>query len=306
MLKSPISLRIIVSYSLIKPLARLLPLVALGLAGTARAQVVNIQTLLSAPIRRGLDLQMDLSQSQLRGNTDSESVIANISSTFRSKNHLFLVMLKRDYGTYEGQLSSDSFFAHVRYAFLFSKRWSWEFYGQEDADEFKRNSGRSIYGSGPRYQINLSDDFTFATSLAYIVESEKFLPYEEPGEPYVDPQTQEIMDRPSTLYFDKDRQTPRYSAMGFASYAFTESMGLSVTVEVQPALEDSANFKALYEGVIYFEYSDNVSFSFTYQHSHNSLPPYAVQKIDTSIDNSLSLNYHFSFGERSKRRAKEK
>lgn len=263
---------------------------------TAEAQVANIQTALSAPIQGGLTLQLDVSQSQLRGNIDSDNLYVNSTNTYRTRNHLFFIMLKRDFGTYEGEVSSDSIFGHLRYAYYFSRRWSWEFFGQKDEDEFKRNAGRTQFGSGLRYQINVNADLTFATSLSYLVENEKFTPYEEPSE---------TEDGISTFYIDKDRKTPRLGAMAYMNYYFNDTSGVTLTAESQPAVKEIDNYKALYEATLFFDYNENVSFSLTYQHSHNSLPPYGVQKIDTSMDNSLTLNYHKGLGKRRSKRDSE-
>lgn len=262
----------------------------------AKAQVVNIQNALSAPIQGGWSLQLDISQSQLRGNIDSDNLYVNSTNTYRSRNNLLLAMFKRDFGTYEGEKSSDSIFGHLRYAFYFSRRWSWEFFGQKDQDEFKRNAGRTQFGSGLRYQINASDDLTFATSLSYLVEKEKFIPYEE---------LSETEDGQSTFYIDKDRETPRYGAMAYINYYFKDDAGISLSAETQPAVKEIDNYKALYEASLFFNYNENVSFSFSFQHSHNSLPPYGVEKIDTSMDNSLILNYHKGLGKRRQKQPAE-
>lgn len=280
--------------SVLKTIFKALALTTFCLPGTAKAQVVNIQTALSAPIQGGLSLQLDVSQNQLRGNIDSDSLYASSTSTLRTKRNLFLLMLKRDFGTYEGEVSSDSIFGHLRYAFYFTRRWSWEFFGQKDQDEFKRNAGRTLFGSGIRYQTNITRDLTFATSLSYLVENEKFVPYEE---------LSETEDGQSTFYIDKDRETPRLGAMAYMNYYFNDDSGFTLTAESQPAVKEIDNYKALYEATIFFDYNQNISLSFTYQHSHNSLPPYGVEKIDTSTDNSLMLNYHKSFSDKSRRRS---
>jgi hypothetical protein len=205
-------------------------------------------------------------------------------------------MFKRDFGTYEGEKSSDSIFGHVRYNYYFTRRWRWEIFAQKDQDEFKRNAGRTLFGSGLRYQINVSRDLTLATSLSYLVEHEKFIPFEE---------LSETEGGQSTFYIDKDRETQRFAAMAYLNYFFNDNAGITLTAESQPALKEIDNYKALYEASLFFNYNESVSFSFSYQHSHNSLPPYGVSKIDSSTDNSLVLNYHKRFGDKNNRKAKE-
>ncbi len=281
---------------MLKTLFKVLMLVFFSIfvfAGVAKAQVVNVQSTLSGYIKPGMTLQMDITQSQLRGNIDSDNLYVNSTNTIRTRNHLLLMIFKRDFGTFEGERSSDSVFGHARYGYYFTKRWSMELFGQMDEDEFKRNAGRTIYGTGLRYQINTKSNLTFTTSAGYLVETEKFTPFEE---------FSDTDDGVSTFYIDKDREAARWIAAAHLSYFFNDTSGFNLTAESTPAVEEIDNYKALYEASLFFDYSENISFSITYQHSHNSLPPYGVQKIDTSLDNSLTLNYHKSFGKSRKSR----
>lgn len=236
----------------------------------ARAQIVNMQNALNGNISDGLGMTAEVRQEKKVGNTNTERLAGQGNFTFKRPEDLWLLVIRREYSTEEGQSSSDNRFYHLRYRYKFDENWGWEGYAQEDADRFRRSLRRTVFGTGPRVQGSPWEKFQFALGVAYMHEKEEF------------------STTGAELSFP-DRVTKRISNVLFLSYDFDDWGTLANVVYFQPEIGHIYNHRTLNEFSLSLKINRYLSYKFTHSYAYNHRPAPGVERNDKAFLQSLVL-----------------
>lgn len=235
-----------------------------------RAQIVNMQNALSGDLSEGPGATLEMRQEQKSGNTETERLAAQGSLSYKTPDDLWLLVVKREYSTEDGTSSTDNRFYHLRYRYQLNDSWSWEAYGQEDADRFRKSARRTVLGTGPRYQVTPLENLELALSVAYMHENEEFSGSDsEEREP--------------------DRITKRVSHVAFVNYALEGWGELANVVYFQPEIGHIANHRTLNEASLSLKINQFLSYKLTHSYAYNHRPPPGVETTDRSFLQSLLL-----------------
>src|SRR5690606_29240028 len=107
-----------------RALAMAAGLAAAAATTTARAQIVNVQPLVTtSDDDEGLGLTIEGSTDVRRGNTRFASISVNAIARYRSGRHLFFLMGRGDYGRRFGEVYLDRDLEHARYRLSVKGPW---------------------------------------------------------------------------------------------------------------------------------------------------------------------------------------
>jgi putative salt-induced outer membrane protein YdiY len=250
-----------------------LPCVLSGLvlvSRLAQAQIVNMQSALSGDISDGPGVIAEARQEKKSGNTNTERLAGQANFTYKRPEDLWLLTLRREYSSDSGQSSADSRFYHLRYRYAFNENWGWEVYAQEDADRFRRSARRTVFGTGPRYQISPLPSLDLALSSAYMHEREEF-----------SGRTAELLE--------PDRITRRISNVFYLSYKLQDWGTIANVTYYQPEIGVARNHRTLNEASLALKINAFLSYRLTHSYAYHHRPPAGVQRTDKAFMQSLSL-----------------
>ncbi len=246
-------------------------LLAMGSSDLASAQIVNIQNALSGKMPDGPALDLELRQEKKTGNTESDRYAAQSTATYKKEQHLVLGLLKREYGKEGSEQVADSKFLHLRYGYTFTELFAWELFVQEDADRFRRRESRSIYGTGPRFQLYQSDSLGVAFSIAAMQERERI-------SPLVDVEGGEV------------RNLTRISNTLAVAWKMDDYVSLSDVLYYQPATQDIDNRRILNEAALNIKINELLTLKTSHTLSYDSTPPTQVKPQDTTLRQAIVIS----------------
>lgn len=249
--------------------ALLFALLLLILTNRLDAQIVNMQSALSGNIAEGPGAMVEGRQEKRIGNTNIERLTGHATLTYKNPQDLWLFTIRRDYAKDNGLSSADNRFYHLRYRYMFHENWSWEAYGQEDSDRFRRSKSRTVIGSGPRFQYSPSEKFQFALGVAYMYEKEIY--FEDSNLPV------------------SDRITRRISNVLFLSYKLSDWGDLANVLYFQPEIGHLNNHRTLNESSLALRINAYLNYKLTYTYAFNHRPPSGIKNDDESFIQSLLL-----------------
>ena len=181
------------------------------------------------------------------------------------------LLLSGSYGKSNGVKSSDKSFVHLRHIQQFHPTTAWEAYLQAEKDQFARLEYRGLAGGGLRFNLYQQENrgAIYLGLGAYYSE-------ERIDDAYADAGTERLW---------------RGSSYLLLKYQATPNTVLMSTTYYQPAMGDSADYRALEQAAMKVKLNDQLSLVLSADYRYDSQPPIGVEKENSTVKTSFSLEF---------------
>lgn len=256
---------------MMRRLAHLAAAVVLVRSAPARAQV-NVEVYRKELKKNVVTGTIEGALDGKTGNSQGIDATADAHVAARRERHRFLVYGSTEYGKFNGTLSADKSFVHLRYGYAFAKDWLFEGFFQEQNDELQRLLHRELYGAGFRYDVYDDEVFDFAVGQYLMAETERITV--APG-----------------AHDDPDQQAIRGSTLVAATLALDDRITAAMAIYVQPKVNEPSDYRFLADGGVTFKVTDRLASKLFVTVRHDSRPPTTVFPTDTEVKSALALSF---------------
>ena len=246
---------------------------AIGLAGAAEAQIVNVQPLVAKVDREGVSGEVDASADWRSGNTDLLLLSGSATGRYRSGPHLIFALARGEYGRADGDRFASSHLEHLRYRAEVVEPLELEAFAQHDRDEFRRLSLRVVGGAGPRLHFVRWAPMDAAFGAAYLLEYEEL---DLDGEEADAGQTQ--LNHRLSLYLR-------------VAIRFNDWLGLGYTLYAQPRFDEFEDVRVLSETELLISAKKYLSFKLSISGAADTDPPEGVEAVDVRRKASIQVSF---------------
>lgn len=244
---------------------------ALALSNSASA-IVSVEDLHLSEAEPGLNGKFQFSLSGESGNADKLATgVASRVQWNRGSRNTFLI-LNYDYGESFDRKDTDKSFVHLRHIRPYAPRRAWEAFAQWQHNEFARLNYRALLGGGLRLALlERGADRALFFGIGGFFAKESL----EAQEGTNDQGGSDWWGNTYLLYKRK----------------LNAQVEFQTTTYFQPKLSDSKDFRLLEDMFLRVRMSDTLALKLILNVAHDSQPPQAVEKTDTSY--ATSLEYVF-------------
>jgi len=249
-------------------------LLILVLAGTARAQIVNVQgQLAKAPAADGVTGQIEAKLDWREGNNPLFQIGGAGALLVRDGKFLGLVLVKGEYGESADVTLSRKAFAHVRGRYSIDCRWKWELFGQTEYDAFRRLTLRALVGTGPALQIVETKTVGVLAGAAYLFEIEK------------------LDEREGTIDAGDRTTASRASVYVTGVEKLGSQVAISQTVYAQPRLDEPSDIRVLGELAVTSKLSKHIALTDAFTVAYDRSPPDQIKRFDSQLTIGLIVTF---------------
>jgi putative salt-induced outer membrane protein YdiY len=240
--------------------------------GLAHAGIVNVQSILTTEAEEGLSGSVTGSLDWRTGNTDLLLLSVAPVASYRSGDHLFVTLIKGEFGESADERIIFRSFEHLRYRYSITDRVLGEAFAQHTFDEFKRLRLRALFGAGPNFTLVTRDKLTVSLGLAYMLE------YEELSDDgAIDAGETDLAHRASTYLT--------------GAYELDDRVQLVNTVYAQPRLNDPADMRVLDESQLVVKLTEKVSLKTSFIVAYDRAPPADIERLDTALKTAITYAF---------------
>lgn len=102
-----------------------------------------------------------------------------------------------------------------------------------------------------------------------------------------------VMWEQEVLDLSPDEETEIYRSTNYISCRLkaNDTTTLAATAYYQPDLEDSSDYRVIFDGTLAFKITRSLSFTFNINYRFDNEPPAGIKRYDTEITNGISLNF---------------
>ena len=254
---------------------RWLAAAALGLAvlvgaGTASAQIVNVQPLLKSA-EPGFRGAVGGSLTWKTGNVDLLLTKGTVFLRYLQGAHLFLSSSRGELGIKNGDDFLERLFSHARWQWRLGDVVTWETYGQVASDRFKRLRLRGLAGTGPRFRLLDGEAGSLAVAVSYMFEHEQ-------------------LGASDAADSERVENNHRLSMYVTGELKLDQRLSILHTTYFQPRLDAFIeDFRLLSETTLNVKLTSRLGLGVGFVLAYDSAPPMGVKPLDTATDVSLSL-----------------
>lgn len=250
-------------------------LVVVAGAGTAEAQIVNVQGLVGVDAPEGWSGGLDAAVDWRTGNVDLLVVGAAATARWRRGDHLVFAIVKGDYGRVgeEGKTFLKRTFEHLRYRWRATPLLTAEAFVQNEADRFRRLSVRALAGAGPRLNLVREGTWRVAVGLAYMAEFEL------------------IRDDPGLPDAGDEQLNHRASSYVVLSASVNPYVTVTETFYAQPRLDEPTDLRLLSELGLTSKLTPRISWRTAFVVAYDRTPPATIERLDTTLQAGVSLTF---------------
>jgi hypothetical protein len=256
----------------------LFALALLAIAAPARAQIVDVQTLIGHDVPEGVSGKLDASVDWRTGNSRLFHTAGAVVGRWRDHDHLLFAVVRGEYDESAGldaplvtDVAKD--FEHVRYRYRIEPWLESEAFVQHEADRFRRLQLRALAGAGLRARVaHCGQTWSIHVAAAYMAEYEEL--------------TNDMLPDAGTHATDS-----RLSTYATASWKLNEDVTASETVYAQPRFTDPRDLRLLEEASLQSKLASHVSFRFSLIVAHDSRPPAGTAKTDTALQSGVQISF---------------
>ncbi|GEM_PF-418204 len=254
----------------------LVGLVLVGLAAfppAARAQIVNIESILTGQPRSGVQGALQLGFNLQRGNTEYRELEGNGIVRWRTGAHLLQLVAGGSYRTARSRKVSDNAMGHLRYGLFLSDHLRFEAFAQLQRDAFVRLRRRLLVGAGLR------------TALF--------------SRPVTDPEGAElerrfdlgliVMHEAEELQGGLSTDGWRGSILLSIGWGVTADIFFGTQIYLQPLLGRRGDYRMLGDGSVQIRLLGPLSLQTGFRVVHDSRPPAGVKNTDLALRNTLAI-----------------
>ena len=234
---------------------------------------VNIETIRSDKDAEGFSNSLSLKLGYIEGNSNIRNAETKIRSDYlEGKRHIFLAASHKR-GEKDEERYLDKGFAHLRLISKLSDSFSGELFMQKEYNEFTLLEDRQLAGTGIRIALFQEEEEQSSTSHIYIGIG--------------------IMWEKEVLDINPDDETEIYRSTNYISCRVrtNETTTLAATAYYQPDLDDSSDYRLLFDGTLAFKITDSLAFTFDINYRFDNEPPAGIKRYDTEITNGISLSF---------------
>lgn len=234
---------------------------------------VNIETIRREKEVEGFSNALSLKLGYIEGNTNIRNAETRLRSDYLSGNRHFFLAASHKRGEKDEERYLDKGFAHLRLISELSDSLSGELFLQKEYNEFTLLEDRQIAGTGIRIALFQEEEEQTSASGIYLGIG--------------------IMWEKEVLDLNPGDETEIYRSTNYISCRMkaNETTTLAATAYYQPDLEDSSDYRVLFDGTLAFKITDSLAFTFDINYRFDNEPPAGIKKYDTEITNGISLSF---------------
>ncbi len=244
----------------------------LALGGEARAGIINVQSALSAKSDEGVSGSVTGSADWRTGNTNLLVLGAAGVVRYRCGDHLWLGIVKGDFGKSAGTRIIAKTFEHLRYRYRFHPRLFGEVFAQHELDQFRRLATRALAGAGPMFSLVSRDQVSVGLGVAYMLEYEKLR-----NDGAIDAGASDVQHRLSSYVT--------------AHVEIDDHLEVIETAYAQPRLTDASDYRLLSESQLVVKATAKISLTTTFSVAFDNAPPATIKKTDTALKSAISVSF---------------
>lgn len=196
------------------------------------------------------------------------SINANANAEYKRPKDLYLVLVNYNLLRANGQSFTNNIFYHVRYNHKLTKVLRWEVFTQLQQNNVTGIRHRFLAGTGPRWKIKNSPNFTLYVATAAMFENER-----------------ENIDPP--LIHDDVRSSSYITG----SLKPIEELEISGTLFYQPLFKDFSDFRVLNELRFSYKIFKRLALTTSWYYLFDSEPAASTPKLNYSISNGLEWEF---------------
>ena len=245
-------------------------LCAIAAPTAASAGIYNPQSILATEADEGLSGAITGSADWRTGNVSYLFLSAGPVARYRDGDHLLIGIVTAEHRTSRGTKLLSRLFEHLRYRYSITDMVLGEVYAQHEYDAVKRLELRTLVGAGPRLQMIQADCAGLGIGLSYMLEYERL-------------RDDSAADAGATDF------QHRMSSYLTGHYELADRIQALQTVYVQPRLTDGGDTRILSDSRLVIQASKSVSFSTSFAVSYDRAPPANIEKVDTAMISSLTI-----------------
>jgi len=249
----------------------ILILLAFSLPQTSWA-IVNVSQSVTDSKVDGVEHILHISGDGAQGNTEKNTVKADVLSQWKHGEHTEFLLIEYAYGKSKGVTNTDRTFAHLRHRTQLDDFWAVEGFVQKGRDAFTRLSDRTLLGGGSR--------------LSVIEEEGKRGLYMGLGAFYE-------RERLSKAVGTTDIESKLWRGNVYVIYKqqINEQVQISSTTYYQPALSQSRDYRLLEQAALHVAMFSNVQLKISLDYSYDSKPPQTIRQNDLLYSTGLEIKF---------------
>jgi len=244
-----------------------------AMASQARAQIVNVQSVLAEKPRPGLSGSLAGSVDWRTGN--QKFVFLSLSGVARLSldKNLWIAIVSGESKQSAGESLAGNTFAHLRYRRTITDVVGAETFIQHAFDNQRRLETRGLAGAGVRLTLLKGDMFNVDLGIAYMFEYE--LLDNDAAQP----------DAGAT------QKNHRLSSYLFFSFDVADNVQFLETVYFQPRLDEPEDLRLLSDSSLVLRLTKRLNLATSFSVSWDRAPPAGIEGLDTSLVQSASVDF---------------
>ncbi|MDX8381951.1 MAG: DUF481 domain-containing protein [Ghiorsea sp.] len=234
--------------------------------------IVNVSQSVTDSKVDGLKHTVNISGDGAQGNTEKNTVKANILSQWTHGEHTDFAWIEHAYGKSKGVTNTDRTFAHLRHRTRLDDFWAVEGFVQKGRDAFTRLSDRTLLGGGARLSvIEKEGKRGLYVGLGAFYERERL-----------------IQDVGTT---DIESKLWRGNVYVIYKQQINEQVQISSTTYYQPALSQNSDYRLLEQAALHVAMFSNVQLKISLDYSYDSKPPQTIRQNDLRYSTGVEIKF---------------
>jgi len=244
----------------------------LGWMASAHA-IVDIEALRAGAPQPGYSGALNVSADGQSGNTEKVAINAGARLQWHGGAVTNFAILRYNYGATSGVQDTNKFFFHARHIHQISDRRAYEGFIQAERNIFARLDFRGLIGGGLRLTLTeIPDKKTLHFGAGGFFSREK------------------LQERAGLTDAERSNIWRVNTYLNYVQQ-LNHSVRVLSTTYYQPAIEDFSDYRLLEEATLSVKMTDTLSLNVSLDLAHDSKPPQAVKKTDTTY--STGAEYSF-------------
>lgn len=242
----------------------------LFVASISHAQVINVETLRKPSDSTKWTGSVSLDISLIRNINNIFRIANKAHVQYKDDNNLWLLVNDINFQKIEGNSLVNRGTQHLRYNRRITEKIKWEAFAQAQYDAISDISLRALVGSGPRFNLSVSEKYKFYLGTLVMYEYEKA--------------TNNIPDR-----LQEDIRGSAY--LSFSLYP-TETLSIISTSYYQPRVNKFKDYRLSSNTSVLFKILDDLAFKTTFNYFFDAFPvSTAIPKTQYELTNGLLYSF---------------
>ena len=235
--------------------------------------IVNIEALHTGEPQPGYSGTVNIAVDGQSGNTDKLSVNAGARLQWHGGAVTNFAILRYNYGETSGVQDTNKLFSHARHIHQISAKTAYEGFIQAERNTFNRLSFRGLLGGGLRLTLaEVPDNKSLHLGLGGFF-------------------SRETLEKRTGTTDAGSSNTWRVSTYLNYVQQLNKSVRVHSTTYYQPAVDDFSDYRLLEDATLSVKMTDSLSLNVSLDLAHDSKPPQAVKKTDTTYGTGIEYSF---------------